>query len=103
MTRTMLALTAAALLSAAPAAAQDVRVAYGDLNLSSLPGAVAFDARVADAVRDACLQGRLVNTLCVAKVQREAVRQLPQLRQEEYARARRGDDRIVVRAPADPT
>ncbi|GAA0640153.1 UrcA family protein [Brevundimonas lenta] len=102
MLRTLASLTAVTLLSAGSAAAQDVRVSYGDLDLASYSGTVAFDARVAKGVRDACRHGpRLVDTLCVMKVQREAVGLLPAARQEDYARARR-DERLVVRAPTIP-
>jgi UrcA family protein len=103
MTRTLLSITAAALLYAAPAAAQDVRVPVGDLDLSTGAGAAAFDARVASAARDACtVASRLVNAACVAQVQREAVRQLPQSRQDDYARARRGERILAMAAPAWP-
>ena len=103
MTKTLLALTAAMLLHAAPAAAQDVRVPVGDLDLSSGAGAAAFDARVASAARDACLrEPRLVASVCVQRVQREAVRQLPQSRQDDYARARRDERVQAMVAPAWP-
>lgn len=102
MTKALLSLTAAVLLYGAPAAAQDaVRVPFGDLDLSTTAGAVAFDARVAAQARDACQRGpRIVDTLCVKQVQREALRQLPQSRQEDYARARRGDRILAQVAPA---
>ena len=79
MIKTALALAAATLLCAAPAAAQTVRVPFGDLNLSTAAGAEAFDARVAEAGREVCTTGsaRLVNTSCVKRIQREAVRELP--------------------------
>lgn len=92
MIKTLLPLAALAVLAtAAPAAAQDtVRVPFGDLDLSTSAGAAAFDARVSVEARDACLRGsRLVDTVCVRRVTREAVRQLPQSRQDDYARARR--------------
>jgi UrcA family protein len=103
MTKTLFALAAATLLYAAPAAAQEVRVPIGDLDLSTGAGAAAFDARVASAARDACLRGpRLVDSVCVQRVRREAVRQLPQNRQDAYARARRGDRVLAMIAPAWP-
>ena len=103
MTKTLLSLAAATLLYAAPAAAQNVRVPVGDLDLSTGAGAAAFDARVASAARDACTAGsRLVNEACVVRVQREAVRQLPQNRQDDYARARRGDRVLAMVSPAWP-
>lgn len=104
MIRTALALSAAALLSAAPAAAQTVRVPFGDLDLSTLAGAQAFDARVADAARDACSIGprALINDNCVRRVQKEALRSLPAARQDEYARARRSDRILAMVSPAWP-
>ncbi|HWQ86025.1 UrcA family protein [Brevundimonas sp.] len=104
MIRPALALAAAALLYAAPAAAQTVRVPFGDLNLSTAAGAEAFDARAAEAGRAVCTLGsaRLVNTTCVKRIQREAVRQLPQTSRDDYARARRGDRILAMVAPAWP-
>ena len=54
MTRTALSLAVAALLYAAPAAAQEVRVPFADLDLSSGAGAMTFDARAAEAARAVC-------------------------------------------------
>ena len=104
MTKTALALAAAALLYAAPAAAQTVRVPFGDLNLSTAAGAEIFDARAAAAARAACAFGprALVNDNCVRRVQQEAVRSLPAARQDDYARARRGDRILAMVAPAWP-
>jgi UrcA family protein len=99
MTRTALALAAATLLYAAPAAAQQVRVPFADLDLSSAAGAQTFDARAAAASRGVCETGPrgLVNGHCVRRVQQEAVRALPAARQGDYVRARR-DERILAQA-----
>lgn len=104
MIKTLLPLAALALLTAVPAAAQDaVRVPFGDLNLSTASGAATFDARVAAEARDACLRGpRLVDTLCVQRVTREAVRSLPRPRQDDYARARQAAPITAMVAPAWP-
>lgn len=103
MIKTALALAAATLLYAAPAAAQTVRVPFGDLNLSTAAGAEAFDARTAAAARQACVVGpRLINDNCVRRVQQEAVRNLPVARQDDYARARRGERILAMVAPAWP-
>lgn len=103
MIKTALALAAASLLYAAPAAAQTVRVPFGDLNLSTAAGAATFDARAAAAAREACAVGsRLVNDNCVRRVQQEAVRTLPAARQDDYARARRGERILAMVAPAWP-
>jgi len=91
MTKTLLPLAALALLAGTPVAAQDtLRVPFGDLDLSTSTGAMTFDARVAAEARGVCQRNlRLVDSACVRRVTREAVRQLPQSRQDEYARARR--------------
>jgi UrcA family protein len=104
MIRTAFALAAAALLSAAPAAAQEVRVPFADLDLSSVSGVQAFDARAAAAARGVCAAGprALVNDNCVRRVQKEAVRALPATRQDDYARARRGGRVLAMIAPAWP-
>lgn len=76
------------------ASAQEARIAWGDLNMSSAPGADAFDARVETAARRLCRNARkpgsLINdrAFCRAAVQSEAVRQLPGQVQVEYALAR---------------
>ena len=104
MIKTALALAAASLLYAAPAAAQTVRVPFGDLNLSTAAGAGTFDARAAAAAREACAIGprALVNDNCVRRVQQEAVRGLPAARQDDYVRARRGDRILAMVARAWP-
>lgn len=104
MIRTLLPLAALTLLAATPAIAQDaVRTPFGDLDLSTAAGATAFDARVAAEAREVCVRGsRLVNDACVRRVTREAVRQLPQSRQDDYARARRGAPIMAMVAPGRP-
>ncbi|MFA4893651.1 UrcA family protein [Brevundimonas sp.] len=104
MIRTALSLTAAALLYAAPATAQEVRIPFSDLDLSTGSGAQTFDARAAAAARRVCALGprAVVNDSCVRRVQQEAVRSLPASRQDDYARARRGDRILAMVAPARP-
>jgi UrcA family protein len=103
MIRTALALAAATLLYAAPAAAQTVRVPFGDLNLSTAAGAETFDARAAAAARQTCAVGsRLINDNCVRRLQQEVVRGLPAARQDDYVRARRGQRILAMVAPAWP-
>lgn len=105
MTRTLLSLAGAVLLYAAPAAAQDtLRVPFADLDLSTGAGAAAFDQRAAEAARDACRRGpaQMLDTTCVKIIQREIVRQLPPSRQDDYARARRGERVLAMAAPAWP-
>ncbi|WP_291833455.1 UrcA family protein [Brevundimonas sp.] len=105
MTKTLLTLAAFTLLAAAPAAAQDsIRVSPNGLDLSTPAGAAAFDARVAAAARDACVTSsrRTPSAVCIRQIQREAIRQLPQARQDDYARARRSDSPQAMVAPAWP-
>lgn len=105
MTRTLISLAAFTLLTAGSAAAQDsIRVSPEGLDLSTRAGAAAFDARVAAAARDACTTAsrRTPSAVCVRQIQREAVRQLPQSRQDDYARARRADGLQTMVSPAWP-
>ncbi|MBL0969200.1 MAG: UrcA family protein [Brevundimonas sp.] len=105
MTKTLLSVAALGLLTAAPAFAQDtVRVRVNDLDLSTRAGAVAFDARVAAEARTACLRGSrsIPNAICIQRVQREVLAQLPQARQDDYARARRAGDIEARATPAWP-
>lgn len=83
-----------ALAAAGSASAQEARIAWSDLDLSSAAGAEAFDARVEAAARKLCRNartpGRLVNdrAWCRAAVQAEAVRLLPGRAQVDYALSR---------------
>lgn len=93
--KTLASLAAVLALAAAGAAsAQEARIAWGDLDLSSAAGADAFDARVAAAARTLCRgarkPGSLINdrAFCRAAVQAEAVRQLPGRVQVDYALSR---------------
>ncbi|KQY89927.1 UrcA family protein [Brevundimonas sp. Root1423] len=84
----------AALAIAGTASAQEARIVYRDLDMSSAPGANAFDARVEAAARSLCRNARKPGSLlsdrafCRAAVQREAVRLLPGPVQVDYALAR---------------
>jgi UrcA family protein len=92
------ALSAALLLSAGAASAQDYRIPFGDLDLGSLQGAAAFDARVNDAAGRACRLGAPMPDLqCRARFRVEAMRQLPTARRDDYARARGG--RVLAMVP----
>lgn len=91
MTRT-LPFLAAVLLSAAPAAAQEIqRIPFGDLDLSSPPGAAAFDQRVRQAGRRACVDPSgpsLADLTCLRRFRRDALEALPPIRRDDYARSR---------------
>ncbi|WP_332657881.1 UrcA family protein [Brevundimonas sp.] len=84
----------AALAIAGSASAQEARIAWGDLDMSSAAGANAFDARVGAAARTLCRGVRKPGSLmsdrayCRAAVQREAVRLLPGPVQVDYALSR---------------
>lgn len=92
------AVSAALLLSAGAAAAQDQRIPFGDLDLGSVDGAAAFDARVNDAANRVCRLGApRPNAQCRARFRVEAMRQLPTVRRDDYARARGG--RILAMVP----
>ncbi len=83
-----------ALAAAGSASAQEARIAWGDLDLSSAAGADAFDARVEAAARSLCRGARKPGSrisdraFCRAAVQAEAVRLLPGRAQVEYALSR---------------
>lgn len=83
-----------ALAAAGSASAQEARIQWGDLDLSSAAGAAVFDARVEAATRKLCRQARAPGSLisdrawCRAAVQTEAVRRLPGRVQVEYALSR---------------
>lgn len=93
--KTLASLAAVLVLAAAgSASAQEARIAWSDLDLSSAAGAEAFDARVEAAARKLCRNartpGRLVNdrAWCRAAVKAEAVRLLPGRAQVDYALSR---------------
>jgi UrcA family protein len=89
---------AALALSASAASAQDYRIAIGDLDLGSVSGADAFDARINAVARRACRTGApLADHQCRARFRAEAMRVLPGARRDEYARARGG--RILAAVP----
>ena len=89
-----IATVAACLLAAAPAFAQEARVAVGDLNLASAAGADRLDARIAAATRDLCRHVRRPGShisdraYCTAAVRAEVLRQLPARSRQDYALAR---------------
>ena len=81
-------------LAAGAASAQDARVRWGDLDLSSAAGAAAFDARVAAAATRMCRgvkrPASRINdrAFCRTAFRDEAVRQLPGAVQVDYALSR---------------
>ena len=81
-------------LTAGAASAQDARVQWGDLDLSSVAGADAFDARVSTAASRLCRGVRRPGsrlsdrTFCRAAVRAEAVRLLPGAIKVEYSLSR---------------
>lgn len=94
--KTLASLTAVLVLAAAGAAsAQEARIPWTDLNLASNSGAAAFDQRVEAAARDLCRTARRPGSrlndrsFCVASVRREALRNLPDAAQVDYASSHR--------------
>ena len=89
--KTLASLAAVLTLAAAgSASAGDVRIAWGDLDLSTPAGAEAFDARIRAAARKMCrgvpvTAGRAA---CHAAVRDEAVGLLPGAAQVDYALSR---------------
>ncbi|CAN5329344.1 hypothetical protein BH10PSE2_BH10PSE2_07350 [soil metagenome] len=83
-----------ALALAGAASAQDARIAFGDLDMSSTAGAAAFDARVEAAARDLCRSVQTTGSRidhsesCRAAVRAEARSQLSPSARESYAVAR---------------
>jgi UrcA family protein len=81
-------------LVAGAASAQEARVRWGDLDLSSAAGADAFDARVSAAASRMCRgvkrPGSRINdrAFCRTAFRDEAVRQLPGSVQVDYALSR---------------
>lgn len=81
-------------LAAGTASAQEARVRWGDLDLSSPAGADVFDARIAAAAGRMCRgvkrPGSRINdrAFCRAAFRDEAVRQLPGAVQLDYALSR---------------
>lgn len=87
------ALTLAAvptLVGAGQASAAEVRIAWGDLDLSTPAGAEAFDQRVRTAARKLCRHLPIVcgRVACQAAVRDEAVTLLPGAAQVDYALSR---------------
>lgn len=83
------ALSAALLVSAGAASAQDYRIVIRDLDLGSVEGSATFDARVDAAADRACARGAsLPDAQCRIRFRAEALRLLPAVRRDDYARAR---------------
>jgi len=91
-------ITAAAFATAGTASAQDYRVAYGDLDLATVEGSAAFDARVRQTANRACRGvSPLSEAQCRLRFRDEALRQLPAGRRDDYARAR--GNRVLAMVP----
>ncbi len=84
----------AALAAAGSVTAQDMRIAWSDLDLGSTAGSAAFDKRVDVASRRFCSAPQQPGTLivrsreCREQVRRAAVAGLPAAAQADYAQAR---------------
>ena len=94
--KTFASLAAAMIVAAAAgtASAQDARIRWGDLDLSSAAGADTFDARVAAAANRMCRGAKRPNSrisdraFCQTAVRNEAIRLLPGTVQADYALSR---------------
>lgn len=89
--KTLASLAAVLIVSAAgPASAQEARIRWGDLDLSTPAGADAFDARVRAAARKLCRSVPMIGgrAACQAAVRDEAVALLPGAAQVDYALSR---------------
>ena len=89
--KTLASLAAVLTLAAAgSASAGEVRIAWGDLDLSTPAGADAFDARVRAAARKMCRNVPMIGgrAACQAAVRDEAVTLLPGAAQVDYALSR---------------
>lgn len=108
MQRILLALATAALcgFAAAPAVADEpyrVRIAYGDLNLSTQAGADHMSARIRRAARDTCEMGgatlsvRIAQRACIDDFTRRAFAELDSaMPQRAYARSERTAETVVA-------
>lgn len=103
MTRLIFAsATFAAVLLAGAASAAEWRVPVGDLDLSTPRGASTLDRRIDRAAFDACRGGSpLQQSRCRTAFRAEAMDNLRPALRDDYARVR--TERMVVRAPVDPT
>ena len=82
------------LAAAGAASAQETRIRWDDLDLSTAAGAAAFDARLDAAARRMCRDARRPGSrigdhaFCLSAFRNEAIRQLPGTAQVEYALSR---------------
>ena len=93
--KTLASLAAVLTLAAAGAvSAQETRIRWDDLDLSTAAGAAAFDARLDAAARRMCRDARRPGSrigdhaFCLSAFRNEAIRQLPGTAQVEYALSR---------------
>lgn len=94
--KTFASLAAVLIVTAAAgaASAQEARIGWGDLDLSTARGADAFDARVQAAADTLCRDARRPGSrlsdraYCQAAVRSEAIRQLPGAAKVDYALSR---------------
>lgn len=89
--KTLASLTAVLIVAiAGSASAQEARIRWGDLDLSTAAGADAFDARIRSAARKMCRSIPVTGgrAACQTAVRDEAVRLLPGAAQVDYALSR---------------
>ena len=92
------ALAAAALLVVGAASAQDARIAYADLDLSTAAGVADLDARIQAAAERLCADARATGSLlsdrayCEKAVREAALESLPRNARADYVSAPRSAD-----------
>lgn len=88
--RTLFIASIALLASVSVTHAQDYRINFGDLDLSTPEGAARFDARLLRQARGACtLTGsRMPNSRCLSTFRAEALSLLSERQRQDYARVR---------------
>lgn len=97
--RTLLFASIALLTSVSVTHAQDYRISFGDLDLSTPEGVARFDARLFHQARGACtLTGsRLPDSRCLRTFRAEALSLLSERQRQDYARAR--GETVSARTP----
>jgi UrcA family protein len=88
--RTLVLASIALMASVSVTHAQDYRIRFGDLDLSTAEGVASFDARLLRQARGACTVtgSRLPNSRCLRAFHEEALALLSERQRRDYARVR---------------
>ena len=100
--RTLLVASIALLASVSVTHAQDYRINFGDLDLSTSEGAARFDARLLRQARGACTPtgSRMPDAHCLRTFRAEALRLLSDRQRQDYARAH--SETVSAQTPLAP-